>query len=70
MVTNNFKGAKKRLKKEAIESGWFDTVTVYGPEILDKDFKEKFKHILSHSRGAGYWIWKLYIIQKKVKRNK
>ena len=54
------------MKKEAIESGWFDTVTVYGPEILDKDFKEKFKHILSHSRGAGYWIWKLYIIQKKL----
>ena len=66
---DNFKNSKKRLEKEAINTGWFDSITVYGPEILDDDFKEKFKHILNQPRIAGYGIWRPYII-KKIKRNK
>lgn len=61
-----YKNAKKRLEKEAIDTGWFDSITVYGPEILDNNYKNKFKKVLSHSRGAGYWIWKNYIIKKKL----
>lgn len=64
---DKFKNSKKRLEKEALNTGWFDSVTVYGPEILDSNFKNKFKEVLSHSRGAGYWIWKIYIIQKKLR---
>tara|TARA_Y100000389_G_scaffold164560_1_gene168341 strand:- start:625 stop:1344 length:720 start_codon:yes stop_codon:yes gene_type:complete len=63
---DNYNNSKKRLEREALDTGWFDSVTVYGPEILDSDFKNKFKEVLSHSRGAGYWIWKIYIIQKKL----
>ena len=61
-----YKNSKKRLEKEALNTGWFDSVTVYGPEILDNNFKNKFKEVLSHSKGAGYWIWKNYIIKKKL----
>lgn len=63
---DKFKNSKKRIEKEALNTGWFDSVTVYGPEILDDDYKKKFKKVLSHSRGAGYWIWKNYIIKKKL----
>ena len=63
---DKYKKSKKRLENEALDTGWFDSVTVYGPEILDDDYKKKFKKILSHSRGAGYWIWKNYIIKKKL----
>jgi hypothetical protein len=63
---NNYSKAKKRLENEALNTDWFDSVTVYGPEILDNNFKNKFKEVLSHSRGAGYWIWKNYIIKKKM----
>lgn len=63
---DNFKNSKKRLEKEALNTGWFDSVTVYGPEILDDDFKEKFKHILNQPRIAGYGIWRPYIIKKKL----
>ena len=63
---DKFKKSKKRLEKEALNTGWFDSVTVYGPEILDDDFKEKFKHILVHTRIAGYGIWRPYIIKKKL----
>jgi hypothetical protein len=62
---NNYSKAKKRLENEALNTDWFDSVTVYGTEILDNNFKNKFKAVLSHSRGAGYWIWKNYIIKKK-----
>jgi hypothetical protein len=33
---------------------------------IDKDFKEKNKEILNCSRGAGYWLWKPYIINKML----
>ena len=63
---NNFKESKIRIAKEAIDSGWFDSVTVYEPKDLNEDFKEEFKDILKHKRGGGYWIWKPYIIKKKL----
>lgn len=61
-----FDKSKKRLHKEAIDTGWFDTVTVYGPEDLDNDFKCRFESILKQYKGGGYWIWKSHIIKKKL----
>lgn len=48
----------------AIESAkQFGFITkAYRFEDLDSDFVEKNQKILSMSRGAGYWIWKPYII--------
>tara|TARA_B100001063_G_C16720314_1_gene533156 strand:+ start:727 stop:1443 length:717 start_codon:yes stop_codon:yes gene_type:complete len=63
---NKFKLAKERLYNEALNTKWFDTVTSYGPEDLDDLFKKKFKNILNQGRGGGYWIWKLYVIHKKL----
>ena len=62
----NFKNSKKRLCNEATAAGWFDTITSYGPEDLDHDFKEKFKPILEKSRIGGYGIWRPYIIKQKL----
>ena len=59
--------SKIRLCFEAKRVGWFDTITAYGPEHLDDDFKNKFKDILTQPRGGGYWIWKPYVIKKKLK---
>lgn len=61
-----FARSKARLCKEAKETGWFDTVTAYGPEDLDADFKQALQSVLSQRRGAGYWVWKPYIIKKKL----
>jgi hypothetical protein len=63
---NIFERAKKRLYKEAKESKWFDTITLYGPKDLDNEFKKRFKNILNKRRGGGYWIWKSHIIKKKL----
>ena len=62
----NFEKSKKRLQKEALETKWFDSVTIYGPEDLDDSFKMRFKDILRKPRGAGYWIWKSHIISKRL----
>ena len=60
--------AKERIYDEAKNVGWFDTITIYGPDDLSKDFKNKFKKVLDKSRGGGYWIWKSHIIKKKLEQ--
>ena len=34
----------------------------YNDNDIDDDFKLKYNNILNSKRGAGYWIWKPYII--------
>jgi hypothetical protein len=63
---NNYVNSKKRLYNEALSSGWFNTITLYGPEDLDDEFKLNFKDILRQQKGGGYWIWKPYIIKKHL----
>lgn len=58
--------AKVRLCTQAQATGWFDTITPYGPDDLDSEFKTQFNTILQQSRGGGYWIWKPYIIKKHL----
>ena len=62
----NFAKSKKRILKEAEEFGEFSTITGYGPENLDDNFKEKYKDILKQPRIAGYGIWRPYIIKQKL----
>lgn len=64
---HHFELPKKRLLKEAENSKWFKTIKGYSPQDLTENFKEKFKDILSRSRGAGYWIWKVDIIRQRFK---
>ena len=61
-----YEETKQRLYNQASNLGWFDTITSYSPEDLDEEFKKKFKDILSHPRGGGYWIWKPYVINKHL----
>ena len=66
----NYRFAKSKilLCKQANQCGWFDTVTSYGPEDLDDNFKTEFGNILKQPRGAGYWIWKFDIIKQNLKK--
>jgi hypothetical protein len=52
--------------KSALEVGSFDTAKIYTMNDIDDHFKAKNTHILNQSRGSGYWIWKPYIILKKL----
>ena len=61
-----YNNSKTRLREESINSGWFDTITICGPENLTKEFKHEFSDILQKPRGAGYWIWKFDIIKQQL----
>jgi hypothetical protein len=43
---------------------YFDDYLIFKPEDIDSVFFEKNKSILTQSRGAGYWLWKPYFINK------
>ena len=61
---------KKQLlinKKTALEVGKVDKYYSYGPNDIDKDFKQRNKDILSQKRGNGYWLWKPYFILKTLR---
>ena len=53
------------LSSSALSVGKVDEVIKYTKEELEStDFWKKNSFILSRPRGAGYWIWKPYIILK------
>lgn len=39
---------------------------IYRPEDLDADFREKMKEVLACERGAGFYCWKPYVIEKAL----
>jgi hypothetical protein len=63
---NNYDRAKQIITEEAKRFYNFKSITAYSPNDLDKEFKEKNNNILKQSRGGGYWIWKPYLIYKKL----
>ena len=38
----------------------------YSKKDIDNDFIERNNYVLNSPRGAGYWLWKPYIILKKL----
>jgi len=51
------------LEKTAIEVGKVDEFKRYTPAMLEgTEFWRKNNYLLSQPRGAGYWVWKPYII--------
>lgn len=63
---NNFEKAKKRICKEAANTGWFDSIKGYSPINLSKEFRNKYKDILKQPRIGGYGIWRSYIISERL----
>jgi hypothetical protein len=52
--------------KSALNIGKFDTATIYTMNDIDEVFKLKNSHIFKFKRGCGYWLWKPYLILKKL----
>jgi hypothetical protein len=57
--------AQQYCSESARRSG-FDHVISYSINDIDRDFYSKNSHILSQPRGAGYWLWKPYLINKTL----
>jgi len=63
----NFSLSTKRLVRQAKRFGVFKKIYSCNQSDIDFDFKCKYKQILNSKRGAGYWIWKPYFINKYLK---
>ena len=63
---DNFKNSKVRLFDECIESKFFHNINIYNYNDLDTNFVHDFEKIFRYPRGNGYWIWKPYLIKKKL----
>lgn len=47
-----------------------DRVVEYSPKDISEEFRSAHSDIFSCSRGAGYWIWKPYIIRDALNKAK
>lgn len=66
MVIIFLKILKKDYSKRQKKSNWFNTINIYGPENVSDEFIHEFNDIWQKPRGAGYWIWKFYIIKQQL----
>ena len=44
----------------------FDSALIGNMNALDPLFKKQNAHILRNARGSGYWLWKPYVILKRL----
>ncbi|OPA80468.1 hypothetical protein BVG16_06995 [Paenibacillus selenitireducens] len=64
---DKFAKQQKLNSKSGYKKGGFDKVIEYNPSSLGEDFTVRHKEFLEVSnRGAGYWLWKPYIILKTL----
>ncbi|KQR33628.1 hypothetical protein ASF91_06510 [Rhizobium sp. Leaf155] len=61
-ATPNFSQAAQLIKKSALRMGIAQS-RIYSPdEPIITRLTESYPHIMRQQRGAGYWLWKPYII--------
>lgn len=65
-----FYQAQKENSNSALSVGCLDKSIMCSKKELDSDFLSQNAHILNQKRGAGYWLWKPYIILKYLKQLK
>jgi len=63
---NKYIESQKLNSESAVKVGGFDLTINYGIKDLEEDFINKNKKIIFQDKGAGFWIWKPYIIYKKL----
>lgn len=68
-VLINYSNAKYQKAQQfntwtGIHIAKFDKVFSFGPDDIDKEYKNKHKGIFSYERGNGLWLWKPYFINK------
>lgn len=66
--TKDYEKARKYNVKMAYKKGKVDKVFEYCEDDLSSQFKKKNKQILSCRRGAGYWVWKPYVVDMTLEK--
>jgi hypothetical protein len=58
--------AQKENSRTALQIGEFTHAIERGSKNIDMEFYIRNRIILEHPHGAGYWLWKPYIILKEL----
>lgn len=61
-----FYEAQQKNRETGLLVGGFDECITWGRSDLDINFVRENRKILQRPRGAGYWLWKPYIIAKTL----
>ena len=62
-----YHNAKQKLISTAKMCEEVDRVHSFAPWDIDKEFYRQNKDIFQYFKGAGYWLWKPYFIQKVLR---
>jgi hypothetical protein len=66
-ASGEFSSAQQWLARSALEFGRIDFVSASSPaNIQDTTFYTAHRDILDAPRGAGYWLWKPFLILEKL----
>ena len=65
--TWGFRRQKQLLLASASAVGGFDAAFAHGPRDVDRGFRWRHRDVLSARRGAGYWLWKPYLIREHLR---
>lgn len=65
-ANEKFKESKERIKIEAGEFWKFSSIFAFGPSDLASHVHSFFKELFYRNKGAGYWIWKFFIIRETL----
>jgi hypothetical protein len=66
--TTNYIQSLNRLKKEAIESNFFDEIVIYTENDIP-GFMERHNYFIQNCfKGFGCWIWKSYAVFKALQK--
>jgi hypothetical protein len=58
--------SQENCQMTAVQNAKFDDSIKYGISDIESSFFQKNNYILSCARGAGYWLWKPYLILKTL----
>jgi hypothetical protein len=61
---DNFLKQRNLNSRSARLFGGFDQIYSFSTSDIDPEFRAQHDKILSQKRGAGYWLWKPYFINK------
>lgn len=70
MGSTQWRLASLRLKRQALKSQWFSTVDAYDStalqRLLPEFYTEHQDFLVQNSRGYGYWLWRPYLLLKRI----
>ena len=67
-ATKEFYQSQKKLNNSALRFGVDKVISYKRLDIIESNFYRENKEILDQKRGAGFWLWKPYIILELMEK--